>query len=62
MYQFSLILSPDFGVDELIEFKNDTAIPWLLSNVIDNISEERLAEGIDKITLHWQGKKVRIIK
>ena len=51
----------DFGVDELIEFKNQTTFPWLLSNVIDNISENLLAEGVEKITMQWGGKKVSSI-
>ena len=55
---FLFFCASDFGVDELIEFKNQTGFPWLLSNVVDNICEELLAEGIDKIMIEWQGKKV----
>ena len=52
-------ISPDFGVDDLIDFKNQTKFPWLLSNVIDDISGDLLAEGLEKLLIEWQGKKVR---
>lgn len=49
----------DFGVDNLLDFKKETKFPWLLSNVVDDISGTILAEGVEKILMEWQGKKVR---
>ncbi len=51
----------DFGVDELIDFKNATKFPWLLSNATDNLTGDFLAEGVEKLLLDWQGRKVSII-
>ena len=50
----------DFGVDELIEFKNATKFPWLLSNVFDLTTKEQLAEGEIKRIIEWQGMKVGV--
>ncbi|XP_065064336.1 trifunctional nucleotide phosphoesterase protein YfkN-like [Rhopilema esculentum] len=51
----------DFGVDELIQFKKQTKFPWLLSNVADDLTDDFLAEGVEKLLLDWQGRKVGII-
>ena len=48
----------DFGVDELIQFKKQTKFPWLLSNVADDLTDDLLAEGVEKLMLDWHGRKV----
>ena len=48
----------DFGVDELVEFRNATKCPWLLSNVIDNMTGRQLANGEVKWIIEWFGRKV----
>ena len=48
----------DFGVDELVEFRNATKCPWLLSNVIDNMTGRQLANGEVKQIIEWFGRKV----
>ena len=45
-------------MDELLEFKEETKFPWLLSNVIDNTTGKRLAEGEESLLLEWGGRKV----
>lgn len=52
-------LCADFGVDTLVKMIDQTTFPWLMSNVIDNITEEPLAQGLTKHMIEWQGKKVR---
>ena len=54
-FSFSLV---DFGVDELMEFSAATNCPWLLSNVIDNVTEKQLAGGEIKRMVEWGGRKV----
>eukprot|EP00794_Sanderia_malayensis_P018960 gene18960-20866_t len=51
----------DFGVDELLEFKNATMFPWLLSNAIDNLTGDFLADGVERLLLDWQGRKVGVM-
>ncbi len=48
----------DFGVDALEELAEETNFPWLLSNVMDNLSEEPLANGLTMKIIEWQGIKV----
>lgn len=48
----------DFGVDELMEFSAATTFPWLLSNVIDNVTGKQLAGGEVKRIMEWDGRKV----
>ena len=55
LFSFSLV---DFGVDELMEFSAATNCPWLLSNVIDNVTEKQLAGGEIKRMVEWGGRKV----
>ena len=55
MLSFSIL---DFGVDELMEFSAATNCPWLLSNVIDNVTEKQLADGEIKRMVEWGGRKV----
>ena len=45
-------------MDELIEFKNNTNFPWLMSNVKDKLTKTLLADGIEKIIAEWHGRKV----
>ena len=35
----------DFGVDELVDFANESNFPWLMSNVFDKHTKRPLAEG-----------------
>lgn len=51
----------DFGVGELIEFSAATTFPWLLSNVIDNMTGRQLAEGEVKRIIEWCGRKIGFI-
>jgi 2',3'-cyclic-nucleotide 2'-phosphodiesterase (5'-nucleotidase family) len=48
----------DFGVDDLIEFKDATNFPWLMSNVVDKASKGQLADGEITKMIEWNGKKV----
>ncbi|XP_078365023.1 uncharacterized protein LOC144649408 isoform X1 [Oculina patagonica] len=48
----------DFGVDELMEFSVATNCPWLLSNVIDKMTERQLADGEIKRIIEWGGRKI----
>ena len=52
------LLITDFGVDDLLEFKNATTFPWLLSNVIDDFTGDFLADGKEKLLIDWHGHKV----
>ncbi|XP_048576403.1 mannosylglucosyl-3-phosphoglycerate phosphatase [Nematostella vectensis] len=51
----------DFGVDDLIEFNESTNFPWLMSNVIDNISKDTLADGEKSKIIEWEGIKIGCI-
>jgi len=51
----------DFGVDELMEFSSATNCPWLLSNVIDNMTERQLADGEIKRMIDWCERKIGFI-
>jgi len=55
LISFSLV---DFGVDELMEFSAATNFPWLLSNVMDNMTEKQLADGEIKWMIEWGERKV----
>ncbi len=60
---FSFLFMPfylllDFGVSTLEELAAECNFPWLLSNVIDNLTEEPLAQGIISKLVTWQGIKV----
>ena len=48
----------DFGVDTLLDFKNQTPFPWLIGNVKDSLSQTLLADGLETVVAHWQGRKV----
>lgn len=58
----SLVILPyeivDFGVDNLIDFKDKCNFPWLMSNVIDNETHKLLADGLEYVILERNGKKV----
>ena len=49
----------DFGVDELVDFANESNFPWLMSNVFDKHTKRPLAEGKVSLTLDWNGHKVK---
>lgn len=51
----------DFGVDNLIDFARRTDFPWLISNVLDNSTNQPLADGKVSFTLERSGKKFGII-
>ncbi|XP_066020776.1 5'-nucleotidase isoform X2 [Pocillopora verrucosa] len=51
----------DFGVDELMEFSAATNCPWLLSNVIDNVTGKQLAGGEIKYITEWGERKIGFI-
>ena len=48
----------DFGVDHLCEMVQRTDFPWLLSNVIDNLTNKPLADGKESCIIDWNGYKV----
>lgn len=54
----SFFISVDFGVDHLCEMVQKTSFPWLLSNVIDNLTNKPLAEGQESCIIEWSGYKV----
>lgn len=51
----------DFGVDNLSDFVKQTTFPWLISNVIDNDTNQPLADGQTTFTIHHGGKKFGLI-
>ncbi|XP_022646777.1 uncharacterized protein LOC111270694 isoform X2 [Varroa jacobsoni] len=51
----------DFGVDNLIDFKDKCKFPWLMSNVVDNETQKLLADGSEFVILERTGKKFGII-
>ncbi|XP_068241798.1 mannosylglucosyl-3-phosphoglycerate phosphatase isoform X2 [Palaemon carinicauda] len=51
----------DFGLERLIDVKSRTPFPWLMSNVIDNETEQPLAEGVESHIIVWHGWKIGII-
>ncbi|XP_028410070.1 uncharacterized protein LOC114532703 [Dendronephthya gigantea] len=51
----------DFGVDELVDFANESNFPWLMSNVFDKHTKRPLAEGKVSLTLDWKGHKIGLI-
>lgn len=51
----------DFGVDHLCEVVQKTSFPWLLSNVIDNLTNKPLADGQESCIVEWSGYKVGIM-
>jgi len=50
----------DFGVDALVKLAQKTHFPWLLSNVLNVMTEQPLAEAATSHVLNWQGRKVSI--
>jgi 2',3'-cyclic-nucleotide 2'-phosphodiesterase (5'-nucleotidase family) len=55
-----LIVDTDFGVDELVDFANESNFPWLMSNVFDKHTKRPLAEGRVSLILEWNGHKVMV--
>ena len=53
-------MATDFGVDDLIDFKEATNFPWLMSNVVDKMTNEPLANGEITKMIEWHGRKVSI--
>lgn len=51
----------DFGVDRLMELVERTDFPWLMSNVVDNITKKPLANGSVSYMLEWQNRKIGLI-
>ncbi|XP_022244035.1 uncharacterized protein LOC106461380 [Limulus polyphemus] len=51
----------DFGVDNLCDFVKQTTFPWLISNVIDNDTNQPLADGQTTFTIQHGGKKFGLI-
>eukprot|EP00057_Strongylocentrotus_purpuratus_P012764 XP_011667238.1 PREDICTED: 5'-nucleotidase isoform X2 [Strongylocentrotus purpuratus] len=51
----------DFGVDNLEDIVKETQFPWLLSNVIDDFTDQMLADGIVTRLITWQNKKIGLI-
>ena len=48
----------DFGVEHLVDVKESTNFPWLMSNVIDKKTNKPLGEGLVKHTIEWEGRMV----
>ncbi|XP_046842801.1 mannosylglucosyl-3-phosphoglycerate phosphatase-like isoform X2 [Xenia sp. Carnegie-2017] len=51
----------DFGVDELVDFANESNYPWLLSNVFDKHTKQPLADGKKCLIHEHNGRKIGII-
>ncbi|XP_019629124.1 PREDICTED: uncharacterized protein LOC109473631 [Branchiostoma belcheri] len=51
----------DFGVDELEDVTMETKFPWLMSNVIDTLTDKPLADGLEKTVIVWGTKKIGLI-
>ncbi|OQR69207.1 5' nucleotidase-like [Tropilaelaps mercedesae] len=51
----------DFGVDNLVDFKEKCEFPWLISNVIDNETHRLLADGLEYVIVERGGKKIGLI-
>lgn len=45
-------------MDHLCEVVQKTSFPWLLSNVIDNLTNKPLADGQESCIVEWSGYKV----
>ena len=53
-----IIFYTDFGVDKLVKLAKTTNFPWLMSNVVDNLNNNPLADGITSHIIEWNGIKV----
>ncbi|XP_065570879.1 mannosylglucosyl-3-phosphoglycerate phosphatase-like isoform X2 [Artemia franciscana] len=51
----------DFGLDNLIEMKNQTNFPWLMSNVVDCETGKPLADGEIYHVIKWGDRKIGLI-
>ncbi|XP_048735520.2 mannosylglucosyl-3-phosphoglycerate phosphatase-like isoform X3 [Ostrea edulis] len=51
----------DFGVDHLCEMTQKTKFPWLLSNVIDNLTNKPLADGQESCIIEWNNYKIGLV-
>jgi 5'-nucleotidase len=51
----------DFGVESLSARTRECIFPWLLSNVVDVLSGEPLANGKRFVVLDWEGHRVGIM-
>ncbi|XP_022237436.1 uncharacterized protein LOC106478186 isoform X1 [Limulus polyphemus] len=51
----------DFGIDNLSDFVKQTNFPWLISNVIDNDTDQPLADGQTTFIIERGGKKFGLI-
>ena len=49
----------DFGVEHLVSLTESTKFPWLMSNVVDKLTNRPLGEGLVKRIITWEGRKVR---
>ena len=52
---------PDFGLDNLIEMKNQTNFPWLMSNVVDCETGKPLADGEIYHVIKWGDRKIGLV-
>ena len=62
IYQFLVFMLLDFGVDHLVSIAKSTKFPWLMSNVVDKMTSQPLAEGLVKRIITWEGRKVRYMQ
>ena len=46
-------------MEHLVDVKNSTNFPWLMSNVIDKKTDGPLGEGLVKVIIEWEGRKVK---
>lgn len=51
----------DFGVDELVDMAAACNFPWLISNVVDKVTGEPLANGLETFSLNWQAHRIGFI-
>ena len=48
----------DHGLENTMVCRESCTFPWLLANVIDLHSGHPLGEGIPKLVMEWEGKKI----
>lgn len=51
----------DFGIEHLVKVAQQTAFPWLMSNVLDKKTKRPLAEGKRSLVLEWRGVKIGLM-
>ena len=48
-------------MDTLLDLAEGCNFPWLLSNIVDTVTEEPLANALESKIIEWQGVKVFLV-